>query len=268
MKRILLLICLAFNISAFAQSSMTATPDSVQNISYPGSTGQYTISNPLSYNGTMFNNPPTTVGCINNCKSDYLYFYDFGFNIPNNATITGVQVIHVRGGCNSGSYDIDTLHLASDGSIISEAKRDSVSGGTGTDTLGSSSDTWNTSLTPSIVNAGHFGLFINSTGTGICTFGQFSIQVNVYYTTPTGIETVNSKSQVNIFPNPVSNYLNISLSSSSEITVTNLLGQQQVVVGKSGVKEQLDVSNYPNGIYFIRAQSGTEVNQAKFLVAH
>ena len=104
MKKILLLLSLVCSISTFAQTSMTGTPDSAKNITHSNSTGQYSITNPLGYNGTFFNNSPTTANCTNNCKSDYLYLYDLGLHIPSNAIITGVQVTQTQGGCNLGSY--------------------------------------------------------------------------------------------------------------------------------------------------------------------
>jgi len=76
--------------------------------------------------------------CTNNCKSEYLYLYDLGLNIPRHSTITGVRAVQIHCGCNNGSYDIDTLRLAVNGSVIGAAKRDSVPSATKTDTLGSS----------------------------------------------------------------------------------------------------------------------------------
>lgn len=271
MKKIFLLICLAFSINAIGQTSMTGIPDSAKNISYPGSTGQYTITNPLNYNGTMFANSPTTSSCTNNCKSDYIYFYDLGLNIPSNAIVSGIQVIQTHGGCNSGSYVIDTLHLASNGSVISVAKRDSAPGGTNIDTLGSSSDNWSAVLTPAIIDSNGFGLFINTTGNGICTFGQFSILINVYYQTGAGIATISRESGLNISPNPAVNYLNITLPSSFSLTVTNLVGikmNSSSINNYSTSNVKIDVTDYPNGIYFLRAQSGSEVKVYKFVVQH
>src|SRR4051794_8664571 len=120
-KKTLLLISLVVSVSAFAQNSVTGIPDSVQNVSYPGSTVQYTISNPLTHNGSSFTNAPI-MGCFT-CIADYLYFYDLDLNVPLTATITGVEVIHTRAGCNFGAWVIDTLQLGYNGNIISSAKR-------------------------------------------------------------------------------------------------------------------------------------------------
>jgi hypothetical protein len=165
---------------ALTQGVAQGIPDSVANVPFPGSTGAYNITNPLTHNGTSFTNPPVNSTCFNNCKSDYLYFYDLGFQIPATAQILGVEVIHTRGGCNSGSWVIDTLHLAYNGAAQGLSFRDSASTNE-TDTLGSTYDTWGLALTPAIVNSNSFGVMINTTGTGICTFGQFDVRINVYY---------------------------------------------------------------------------------------
>src|SRR5205809_191064 len=155
MKILFSLILTSCVTVALSQNVITGIPDSVQNVSYPGSTGQYTISNPLVHNGSSFTNPPINMNCIMNCTADYLYFYDLGLNVPSGSTIVGIEVIHGRGGCNGGSWDIDTIHLAYNGAIISSAKRDSASG-SATDTLGSLSDNWSAILTSSIVNDNSF----------------------------------------------------------------------------------------------------------------
>lgn len=271
MKNLLLLISLAFSINALAQTSMTGSPDSAKNITHTGSTGQYSITNPLDYNGTFFTNSPTTANCTNNCKSDYLYLYDLGLHIPSNAIITGVQVTQTHGGCNSGSYMIDSLHLAYNGGILGSAKRDSAAGGTSYDTIGSSSDKWSAALTPDTVNSNSFGLFINSDGNGICTYSQFSITVTIYYQTGAGIASITHKSSITISPNPAANYLNITLPSYYLLTVTNLVGEKMnssLITNNSTPNTQLDVTGYPNGIYFLRAQSGSDVEVGKFVVQH
>jgi len=253
MKKIFTIAILVFTINSFAQSPSNGIPDSVQNVSYPNSTGQYTISNPLIHNGTMFTNAPTTVSCIINCKSDYLYFYDFGLNIPLGATITGIEVIHTRGGCNSGSYVIDSLHLAYNGVIISAAKRDSTS--SGTDTLGSSSDNWSAVLTPAIVNSNSFGLFINSTGNGICTFGQFNIQMKVYNSSAYSTENIADKTVELIFPNPVIDYLNLEVSYNNIGSIYNIYDFTGKIIGSGKITAEttrISTTTLKSGLYFIR----------------
>lgn len=56
-----------------------------------------------------------------------------------------------------------------------------------------------------------------------------------------------------LFPNPVSNVLNVcSLSSESVVTVRNKLGQVMFTQTSANDQLQIDVSNFPTGTYFIQ----------------
>jgi hypothetical protein len=144
MKTLLTAFILSLSLSAFSQTSSIGIPDSATNISVPNGLVSYVITNPLGYNGSGFANSPVAVLINPNDVSNQLYFYDLDLNIPVGATITGVEVTHKHGGCNSGSYTIDSLYLAYNGNIISSAKRDSASAFT-TNISGSSSDLWSAS---------------------------------------------------------------------------------------------------------------------------
>lgn len=249
-------------------SNFSGIPDSVMNVPFPGSTGQYSITNPLTHSGTAFTNPPITSTCVFNCKTDYLYFYDLNINVPVSSTITGVEVIHGRGGCNSGSYMTDTLQLAYNGATISGVKSD-VANPNGLDTLGSSSDSWGAALTPAIVNANSFGIFLHGTGTGICTFGQFNIVVNVYYCTTTGIGTTSSTitNSSRIFPNPVSEFLQLEIDSKNignSYSIFDYTGKL-IQTGKAESElNQINTSAFSSGMYFIRI-NGENPQTIKFI---
>ena len=267
MRKILTIAILATTLSAYAQSPSIGIPDSVQNITYPGSNGQYSISNPLLHNGTNFTNAPTTITCASNCKSDYLYFYDLDLNVPLLATITGIEVIHSRGGCNAGSYVIDTLHLAYNSAIISNVKRDSAS--YGTDTLGSPTDNWGALPTPAMVNDNSFGLFINSSGTGICTFQQSSIQVKVYYCidSSAGINSIINEVNVRVFPNPVSNNLTLEVDMGNiknTYKVFDYLGKIVASGVLAGKTTEINTGNLNSGLYFIIID-GLNIHPIKFI---
>lgn len=250
----LLFLTSLLSIGAFAQTSMTGIPDSVQNVSLSYSTGNYSITNPLNHDGSTFTNPPTSLNCISNCVSDYLYFYDLDLNIPATATITGVEVIHNRGGCNSGSWVIDSLHLVHNGVVISSSKRDSASTNT-IDTLGTNNDLWSAILTPSIINSNGFGLFINTTGNGICTFGQLDVRVKVYYNEGVGVNEAVNDLVIIAFPNPISEFLSIHLGT----TCTKVVVSVKDNSGKEILREQvqnvslfnMSLRSISNGMYFL-----------------
>jgi hypothetical protein len=273
MKRLFTFILTISSAFAFSQSVTSGIPDSVQNINYPGSTGQYNISNPLVHNGTSFTNPPISFNCIMNCIFDYLYFYDLNLNVPSAATITGVEVIHTRGGCNSGSFVIDTLHLAYNSTLISSYKRDSASGST-TDTAGASSDIWSAALTPAIVNDNNFGLFINSTSTGICTFGQFDIRVNVYYNLPNGISTITTGTNLfEIYPNPAGNILKIKFNGEIKngyVSIYNLFENKisGEFIYSSSDPTEINLENISAGIYILKITDGENSFCKKLIINH
>lgn len=271
MKTFLLTLCTIAYMQSYTQMSVIGIPDSVANVSHPSSNGAYTItnSNPLNHNGTAFTNPPITVNCINNCKSDYLYFYDLDLNIPSNFIITGVEVIHGRGACNQGSWIIDSIHLAYNGAIIGTAKRDSASTSE-KDTLGGSNDVWNAILTPGIVNSNSFGLFINSTGTGICTFMQSDIRVKVYYNYP--LHSKNNSVQLN---SPIVWYSkgNIYTENSKNKEKTHLrlyditgklLMERALVPGEN---ETISLKSFfTEGIYIVSVVSDTFTHSQKIII--
>jgi hypothetical protein len=241
-----------------------AIPDSVTNVAFQGSTGAYAVTNPLGHNGTQFTNPPITVNCAVNCKSDWLYFHDLGLSLPPLSTIDGIEVIHSRGGCNQGSYVIDTLAIAYGGQPIGTVKWDSASNST-TDTLGMLTDDWgnNHTITGAMANDPSFGVMIRSTGTGICTFGQFDVRVNVYYCGESmiGIDDAPLSGGITFYPNPASDRIYWkSPSQVVEVHCWNAFGQRLQVDWNS---ESLDVASLANGVYLLRATFNDGSNATK-----
>lgn len=181
MNKVFIVLGLLFGfLSLSGQNQAIFAPDSAKNYPRPGATGSYTITNPLNHNGTQFGNPPITMNCTFNCVANDLFLYDLGISLPSSAVITGVEVIHSRGACNSGSYMIDSIFLGFLGAPLGQAKRDSASISM-TDTLGSPNDGWGAGLTPAMVNDPQFGLIIRSTGTGICTYAPWNVQLILHY---------------------------------------------------------------------------------------
>src|SRR4029077_17059582 len=129
-------------------------------------------------------------------NSDYLDVTNFGFNIPSNATITGVYVdvndYSVSTGDNSCFGDKD-IQLIKSG-VAQGTKHASNGGFEYSDTgpfdnyYGSSTDTWGLGLTGADVSASNFGLSIQGysyiisgyNDSGYVTF----VKMTVYYTVP------------------------------------------------------------------------------------
>ena len=124
--QLLLFLSLIF-LNTNAQQSMMGIPDSAVNIPTANGVVSYSITNPLGYSNNAFINFPVAVLTGNANISNQLYFYDLDLNIPSGAIVTGVEVNHSHGGCNAGSYTIDSLFLAYNGAILGNVKRDSAS---------------------------------------------------------------------------------------------------------------------------------------------
>jgi len=232
-------------------------PDSAQNLSLTGSTDSWIITNPLGHTGSAFTNTPTIV-CID-CISDYLYLFDFGFSIPATASITGVEVLYERGGCNGGSYVQDTTRLAHNSAIIGSSYfTDSVPATNLTSTYGSSSDLWGATLTPAMVNSTSFGTMMNQQSFGICTFGAFNQVMTVYYTDPVGIEYSSTRSSANAYPNPSTGLFRLTQPIGNYV-IYDGAGKQVLTSSKT----MIDLSQLPNGYYLLKGKDFTK-RLAKF----
>ncbi len=95
-------------------------------------------------------------------------------------------------------------------------------------------------------------LFYYSRGGNSCgTYGQLSLGVNDVY--------INNKIQ--IFPNPATTGLTIKANNTiSKIDIINLVGQTVLARDCNNSKIELDVSQLPSGVYFIKINS-TEVQK-------
>jgi hypothetical protein len=118
---------------------------------------------------------------------------NFGFSIPSNATITGIEVRVERGASTSSAIRDNNVQLLKAGAPVGSNK--AVTGSTwgsgdSTRTYGNSGDLWATTWTPAEVNASTFGLRFqarNSSGSSATAYVDFiDIEVH-YYTVPTAI---------------------------------------------------------------------------------
>jgi hypothetical protein len=67
---------------------------------------------------------------------------------------------------------------------------------------------------------------------------------------------------MNIFPNPVVDQLNITLSKNAEIVVYNIMGQKIMSQEGHAGANSINVSSLTSGVYFVSAGSDTQ----KFIV--
>lgn len=121
--------------------------------------------------------------------TDWLIVSGFGFNIPSNATITGFKVTYE---CRCTRCTGDYIQLVKPNGTASSAKNGGVwPTSLSTKSVGSSTDKWGLSWTPSDVNNSNFKLrmYVKGVGGGYSAWIDY-IQVTVYYTTPGPSQTV------------------------------------------------------------------------------
>ena len=131
------------------------------------------------YVGTQFR---THYEPVTTALSD-LYFYNFGFNIPSNATILGVTVstLNIAQGPTAGVVSQVSLWNSGQYGTI-KTPNTPFTTGLVTETYGSSTDLWGAPLTPAIVNASTFGfaVAVSVPDTQRVFVGQ-PFQMTVYY---------------------------------------------------------------------------------------
>jgi len=129
--------------------------------------------------------------------SNYLKLTNFGFNVPSDATIKGVQVKirrYADTAPSSNYYVKDKyIFLVKNGAIVpaSNKSKGDIWGTWGTETYysyGSSSDLWKTTLTPSDVNASNFGVAISVEILNNIAYIDH-VEVSIFYTSSSESES-------------------------------------------------------------------------------
>lgn len=80
-----------------------------------------------------------------------------------------------------------------------------------------------------------------------------------------GITSLSNNKELKLFPNPANNLINLYMPENAEIMIINMSGkmvfQQNVNIGLNNI----DISNLPSGIYFVKMQSKTTNEILKFV---
>lgn len=115
--------------------------------------------------------------------SNYLKAMGFNFNIPSDATITGVTVTITKHSTVTATTTDGSVKLVKGGSISGNDKASAATWGTSDSdfSYGSSSDLWGLSLTPADINNSTFGIVINAVTTLAATISIDYISIQVDY---------------------------------------------------------------------------------------
>jgi hypothetical protein len=105
------------------------------------------------------------------------------------------------------------------------------------------------------------------TSNGIVSFNQ-NKQLTAYFLrylrkpTPP-YNTERTMQNIQIYPNPISSNLNITNLNNTKVEVFNVVGQQIIVHENANGSLHIDMTSYPNGVYFIKMQNGKSVRTEK-----
>jgi hypothetical protein len=261
MKKALLLFCV---ISSLILKSQTiAGPNTSTTLANgTGSGPNWNISSPGWANVTVGGLPGSTV-------SNALKVTNFGFSIPANANVLGVEVVL------SYSYTAlgDSIVRLLINNLESGANR-ALGTALGTPccsrTYGSPTDTWANSLTPADINSPNFGLafyvkHLMSPNNWIFMTGGAGApyQIKVYYATSTGIIESQTSSSI-IYA--VDKTLFVNVNSLSDIIIYNSGGQKIKELKELKENKTIDLSELSSGIYYYNLVEDQKINKGKFLI--
>ena len=74
----------------------------------------------------------------------------------------------------------------------------------------------------------------------------------------------NKQAQINIYPNPASSIVTVNAKNINQLTLFNVVGNLITTTNKN----QIDVSNFNDGVYFIQVQTNTASTTQKIIVQH
>ena len=83
-----------------------------------------------------------------------------------------------------------------------------------------------------------------------------------------GINEINNQLNISVYPNPASDKLTVEISGNpngSNLSLANIEGQQIIKRQITEPKTQLDISNLPSGVYFVRLTGEKNVSVGKFI---
>jgi hypothetical protein len=182
-------ICITM-VGAIALGQTTVGPNNAGTGSNVNGPGTMSWSNPG--NITTAGSPYATASLTAHATSEYLEGTNYGFSIPTNATIVGIQVTINRQSSSSGggnSVNDITVSLIKGGTITGDNKATTTDWPTslGTASYGSASDLWGTTWTYADINASNFGVALsayNQSSFSTRTATVDYMQISVTYTVP------------------------------------------------------------------------------------
>jgi PKD repeat protein len=124
--------------------------------------------------------------------------------------------------------------------------------------------------TSTLENPVHAFLYGNYAVTLIAGNGCDTDTISIFISIVTGISEVNNPFIISIFPNPSSGKFRISFDDSMDpyagIKIYNIMGDLVLETKNSKHKDEIDLSNHPNGIYILTITTGKEQYKQKIVI--
>lgn len=216
--------------------------------------------------------------------SRYLACYDFGFSIPSNAIITGIQM-NITGFSGMSSSVLDcTIVIRRNASSVAGTNMAKLSPWPTTPEIrsyGGEAELWGYTWTPADINSSDFGVYIKlyNPTTLSPSVNIDHVSMTVTYQVPTGtLSQTSSPHPFRLAVNPSNQSMNMILEITSEINtvqfyIYDMLGNEcfaSVVEGASGgtFTEKVNTSNFKPGIYICQAVIGDKVYNEKILIGN
>jgi hypothetical protein len=252
--------------------------------------GMYTVSNTLnslsvltyeevasSYPLTPFDNVSFNHGHI--LPTATRYNVSTGFNgsyVPATAYAAGFVYEHVYMDWHVTPIGANFIKTSENGLAISVAEDCNFSPDTYNwsieDTGGTVFSYTGATASHTFAQPGTFAVTLDATNTG--AGAQFSVTKMITVDWPVGYRNLDSDFQVGVYPNPANQLVNIDISAASiqdlDISIVDMVGRvvYSEQTSTSAYRQQLDVSNFANGVYFVKVKSGDNATSHKLILAH
>ena len=212
-------------------------------------------------NITTVGSPYSTVNLPKDAVTEYLQGTAYGFNIPTNATITGITVVINRRAVSTSSIDDSVVRLLKAGALTGNNLASSTSWSNNsfsTQTYGGSSNLWGGTWTPADINASNFGVAISAISSSNQTrqLDVDYIRITITYTithtvtaaansggsiSPTGTVVVNDGNDQTFSITPSAGYVvsdvlvdGVSQGRIDEYTFNNVVGDHSITASFDG----------------------------------
>lgn len=203
-------------------------------------------------------------------RSNKANFNNFGFNVPLNATIVGIEAaILQRVSSPGGGIHDSILTLGLNGSALGINKASALNwfDTLNTQTYGGPNDLWGTTLTPNDVNDATFGLYYEITNTSYDQTASVDyMTMTVYYQIGTSIQAQSSKPWYINFEN---DNLVIDISNiADELSLKLFDATGRMVYHKDYnsnyfLKETINSQGWKSGLYYLQLEGKSGISFRK-----